>query len=93
MTILGVSFDTPHENLAFAEAQGFPFRLLSDTDRIVGIAYEVARHPTDKFAAFPRRYSYLIDPQGLIHHAYDVTDVARHADDVIADVEKAQALR
>ncbi len=93
MTVLGASFDTPQENLAFAEAQGFPFRLLSDTDRIVGIAYEVARAPDDKFAAFPRRYSYLIDPDGLIHRAYDVTDVARHAEDVIADIEEAQALR
>ena len=93
MTILGASFDTPRENLAFAEAQGFPFRLLSDTDRITGIAYDVARRPDDKFAAFPRRYSYLIDPDGLIHQAYDVTDVARHADDVLADVEKAQSAR
>ena len=93
MTILGASFDTREENLAFAEAQNFPFRLLSDTDRMTGIAYEVARHPDDKFAAYPRRYSYLIDPEGLIHRAYDVTDVARHADDVIADVEEAQAAR
>lgn len=93
MTILGASFDTQQENLAFAEAQGFPFRLLSNTDRITGIAYEVARRPDDKFAAFPRRYSYLIDPEGLIHRAYDVTDVASHADDVIADVEEAQAAR
>ena len=53
----------------------------------------MARHPDDKFAAFPRRYSYLIDPEGLIHRAYDVTDVARHADDIIADVEEAQAAR
>lgn len=93
MTILGASFDTPQENLAFAEAQGFPFRLLSDTERITGMAYGVARHPDDKFAAFPRRYSYLIDPDGLIHRAYDVTDVAHHAADVLADVEKAQATR
>jgi peroxiredoxin len=88
VVILGASFDTPAENLAFAEAQHFPFRLLSDTDRSVGTAYEVARDPHDKFAEFPRRYSYLIDPDGLIHRSYDVTDVARHADDVIADVEQ-----
>lgn len=87
--ILGASFDTPAENLAFAEAQDFPFRLLSDTDHSVGVAYEVVRDRDDKFAAFPRRLSYLIDPDGRIHRAYDVTDVARHADDVIADVERA----
>lgn len=89
MTILGASFDTPAENLAFANAQEFPFRLLSDTDHTVAVAYGVARDPLDKFAAFPRRYSYLIDPDGLVHCAYDVTDVAHHAGAIIADVERA----
>ncbi len=88
MTILGASFDTPAENLAFAQAQDFPFRLLSDTDGSVAVAYEVARDPADKFAGYPRRYSYLIDPDGLIHRSYDVTDVSQHADVVIADVER-----
>jgi peroxiredoxin Q/BCP len=93
VTILGASFDPPAENLAFAEAQAFPFRLLSDVDRSVGTAYEVTRDPSEKFADFARRYSYLIDPDGMIHTAYDVTDVARHADIVIADVERAVAAR
>ena len=87
--ILGASFDEPEENLAFARAQGFPFRLLSDTDHQVGQAYGVVREPGKKFAGFARRFSYLIDPEGLIHRAYDVTDVAHHADDVLADVERA----
>ena len=89
--ILGASFDTPAENRAFAEAQGFPFGLLSDVDRNVGAAYGVTRDPADKFAGYPRRYSFLISPEGLIHHVYDVTDVAGHADAVIADLERATA--
>lgn len=87
--ILGASFDTIEENRAFAEAQGFPYRLLSDTDRTVGAAYQVTRDADDKYADYPRRYSYLIAPSGLIHRAYDVTDVAQHADDVLADLERA----
>jgi peroxiredoxin len=63
--------------------------LLSDVDRSVGAAYEVTRPDDDKFAEFPRRYSYLIAPTGRIRHAYDVTDVAGHADTVIADIERA----
>ena len=89
MTVLGASFDTPAENLAFAEAQNFPFRLLSDADRHTAEAYGVARDRDDKFSGFARRYSFLIDPQGMIHRSYDVTDVAGHADQVIADVERA----
>jgi peroxiredoxin Q/BCP len=88
IVILGASFDTPAENLAFSEAQGFPFRLLSDLDHRVGRAYEVSRDPDDKYASFPRRHSYLIAPDGRIRRAYDVTDVAQHADQVIADVER-----
>ena len=48
--ILGASFDTPAENLAFAEAQDFPFRLLSDVDRSVGAAYGVVRPADDTYA-------------------------------------------
>jgi peroxiredoxin Q/BCP len=88
--ILGASFDTPSENLAFAEAQNFPFRLLSDVDQVVGTTYEVVRAPGEKYPEYPRRHSYLIDPDGRIHRRYEVTDVASHAADVIRDLEAAQ---
>ena len=90
VTILGASFDSPADNRAFAEAQRFPFRLLSDGDRHTAEAYGVARDPGDKFSGFARRYSFLIDPNGIIHRSYDVTDVAGHADQVIGDVERAE---
>jgi len=32
----------------------------------------------------------LIDDTGIIRHIYIVTDVAKHADDVLADLEKLQ---
>jgi peroxiredoxin len=47
------------------------------------------RPADDPYAAYPRRHSYLIAPSGLIHRAYDVTDVAAHADEVLTDVERA----
>ena len=49
-TVLGISFDTPEDNAAFASEQDFPFRLLSDPDKAVGTVYEVLRDPDDKFA-------------------------------------------
>lgn len=85
--IVGASFDTPAENHAFAEAQRFPFRMLSDTDRSVGAAYDVVRPATDRYASYPRRISYLIDPEGTIRRAYDVADVAAHAEAVLGDLE------
>lgn len=52
MAILGVSFDTPADNRAFAEAQSFPYPLLSDLDRSVALAYGACERKSD---AFPRR--------------------------------------
>ena len=85
--IVGASFDTPAENHAFAEAQHFPFRVLSDTDRSVGAAYDVVRPATDRYASYPRRISYLIDPEGTVRRAYDVADVAGHAEAVLSALE------
>ena len=89
--VLGASFDTPEENKAFADDQGFGFRLLSDVDRTVGAAYEVARAADDQYASFPHRVSYLIDPEGVVRRAYKVSDVAGHADEVLADLTALQA--
>ena len=37
--VLGVSFDTPAENKAFADKFSFTFPLICDTDRKIGTAY------------------------------------------------------
>ena len=62
--------------------------MLSDADRRVGAQYDVMRGPDEKFNEFARRYAYLIGPDGVIRAAYDVTDVAAHADAVLADLER-----
>ena len=89
--MLGASFDTPEDNRAFAEAERFGYRLLSDVDRSVGAAYEAARPPDDPYASVPKRISYLIDPEGVIQRAYEVTDKAGHADEVLSDLATLRA--
>ncbi|GAC1606080.1 MAG: hypothetical protein NVS3B21_35790 [Acidimicrobiales bacterium] len=74
--VLGASFDTPQDNRTFAETQSFPFRLLSDAERRVGLEYEVRRDAGDPKADYPLRVAYLIDPAGVIRKAYEVTDTA-----------------
>jgi peroxiredoxin Q/BCP len=86
--ILGASFDTVEENRRFAADQHFGFRLLSDADASVGRAYGVTRPAGDQYAGFARRFSYLIDPEGLIARVYEVADVKGHADHVLADLER-----
>jgi len=54
----------------------------------VGRAYGVVRPDDDQYAAYARRFSFLIDPDGVIARVYDVADVKAHADDVLADVQR-----
>ena len=86
--VLGISFDAPEANRAFAERYRFPFRLLSDEDRSVGQAYETKRAPDERGAGSPKRRTYLIDPQGVIRKAYRVTDVDAHPGEVLADLRR-----
>jgi len=78
------------ENRAFKQAQQFPFPLLSDTDKDVGRRYDVLRAPDEQYADFPLRIAYLIDPAGTIVRAYQVSDVAGFADEVLGDLKALQ---
>jgi peroxiredoxin len=51
----------------------------------VGVAYET-RDPGTEKVKFAKRFSYLIDPDGVIAKSYEVKDVNAHADMVLADL-------
>lgn len=89
--VLGASFDPPGENKAFADAQRFPFHLLSDVDRAVGACYEVVREPGGQYSDYALRVAYLIDPDGTIRRSYDVKDVNSFAADVVDDLRTLSA--
>lgn len=78
--ILGVSFDTVEENAAFALKFDFPYRLLCDTDRAIGVAYGACDGPSDDHA---RRISYVIGPDGLVRHAFPEVDPKAHPSEVL----------
>lgn len=61
--ILGISFDSPEDNAAFAQKFSFGFQLLSDPDRSIGIAYGAA---DDASQAMPRRVGVVIGADGRI---------------------------
>ena len=83
MEILGISFDSVEKNRKFAEKYDYPYRLLCDTEREVGVAYHAA---DSKDAGTAKRISYLIDPEGKIARAYPKVTVATHATEVLAAV-------
>lgn len=65
--ILGVSFDTPEENRAFAEKYEFDYPLLCDTHREIGLAYGACDEVGAKNA---QRIAYLIGKDGKIQKAF-----------------------
>ncbi len=82
--ILGVSFDSVKENRNFAKKFDFPFALLSDPDRRIGLDYHAAADPEQGSAD---RITYLIDPEGAIARVYDTVDVKSHPGEVLSDLE------
>jgi peroxiredoxin Q/BCP len=77
--VLGISFDSPADNRAFAEKFDFPFRLLSDESHETALAYGAAESSSD---AYPRRLTFVIDAEGRIAEAITTRDPAAQADDL-----------
>jgi peroxiredoxin Q/BCP len=77
---LGVSFDTVEQNAAFAEKFRFPFPLLCDTSRQMGIAYGACDSPDAEYA---KRITYVIDSQGKIDRVYDKVNAAKHPEELL----------
>lgn len=81
--ILGISFDTPEENKAFAEKFGFNFPLLCDTDRKVGLAYGAC---DDVNAANARRVGVIIGPDGMVKEYYPKVDARAFPQQALAQI-------
>ena len=84
--MLGVSFDTVEENQAFAEKFGFPYPLLCDTSRAVGLAYGACKASDAGFAA---RNVVFIGPNGLILHIFESVDAQRFPTTFLARLREA----
>ena len=54
------------------------------------MAYETRAPGTEK-VKFAKRFSYLIDPEGVIAKSYEVGDVNAHAETVLRDLRDLRA--
>jgi peroxiredoxin Q/BCP len=86
--VLGISFDSAEDNKRFAERYGFRFRLLSDVDRAVGLAYGAA---DSEDAGYAKRMSFLIGPSGEIEHVWDQVDPQTHPQEVLDRLRQMNA--
>jgi peroxiredoxin Q/BCP len=79
--ILGVSFDTVEENKNFAEKFKFPYPLLCDTSRTVGLQYGASE---DGKSGYAKRIAYIIGPDGKVRNVFPKANTTSFAADVLA---------
>ncbi len=79
--ILGVSFDTVEENRHFAEKFNFPYPLLSDPTRAMGVKYGAAESGKSGNA---KRVAYIIGPDGKVKNVFPKANTATFAADVLS---------
>jgi peroxiredoxin Q/BCP len=80
ISILGVSADNPESHIKFIQKYSLPFPLLADTDKKLIATFGVG---TD----FPKRVSFLINPDGVIIKIYHGFDAEKHALDIAKDLD------
>ena len=80
VAIFGVSFDPVAENARFAAAEQFPYKLLSDPDRTLGLAVGAA---SDASQSAARRISYVVGPDGRVEQVYGTVSPATHPGTVL----------
>ena len=59
---------------------------MSDEDHSTGRAYGAERGPDEQYPGFPKRITYLIDPDGMVAKFYEVADIGAHPGEVLDDV-------
>jgi peroxiredoxin len=79
--ILGVSFDSVEDNKKFAEKFTFPYPLLSDPTRAMGVQYGAADSAASGNA---KRIAYIIGPDGKVKNVFPKANTASFAADVLA---------
>jgi peroxiredoxin len=60
-------------------------------ERSLGGTFDVVRTEDEGNPDYPRRKTFLIDPEGTIRKIYTVTDTAAHPDEVLADINQMSA--
>lgn len=86
--VVGVSLDDQESHAAFASKHELPFPLLSDTDGAVAARYDALRDLL--VAKFAKRYSFLINPEGVVARNYLDVDPDKHATEIVTDVKTLQ---
>jgi peroxiredoxin Q/BCP len=83
-----VSFDDPEAQRRFAEKFSFPFALLPDVDRTIGMAYGACDTPRDEYAT---RIAYLIGKDGRVLEAHSQVSPASYPAEQLESLRRIAA--
>lgn len=83
--VVGISVDDSASHSAFAKKYHLPFPLLSDKEGKVADRYGALTNLG--IVKITRRYTFLINPQGLIAKVYLSVDTSRHSQEIINDLK------
>jgi peroxiredoxin len=81
---VGVSFDSPSENLAWAEEENFPFELWTDDDKVLALTYGSVDSASSRT---PGRVTVLLDVDGTWLLNYDPVNAITGPQDVLEDCQ------
>jgi len=86
--ILGVSGQDEHSHQNFCAKEGLHFKLLADTNYQVSSAYDsLLNLGVGKLSA---RYTFLIDPDGVVRKNYLNVNAGQHSAEVLNDLAQLQ---
>jgi len=87
--VLGVSLDTVESHKTFCTKDGLNFKLLADPNEKVIDAYGV---PVKSLPGFKiaMRWTFLIGPDGKVLKVWEVKDIPKHSDEVLAAIAAAK---
>ncbi len=88
MQIVGVSFDAPEDNAAWAADEGFQYELWTDDSRALALTYGAA---TTASQAYASRVTVLLDASGDLVLEYRVSDFGAHPAEVLDDITALRA--
>jgi peroxiredoxin Q/BCP len=86
--VIGVSVDNGKSHTEFAKKYNLPFPLLSDTDGLIAFKYGAL---TDLGAVkIAKRYTFLINPDGVLKKTYLNVEASKHSQEIIDDLTLLQ---
>ena len=82
--VIGVSLDDSASHAQFAKKYSLPFPLLADLSGAVTASYGAL----PQGSRYAKRYTFLVDPAGIVAKTYTSVETSRHSIEVIEDLKR-----